>query len=100
MPAHLHYTQALSFPFYAFLEMLSSGRHPFLHSRRRKQLSRFHVMLNLSENPRRSYARPTNHDAINPIAVSIFDRFFWRVDVTVTEDRDVDPGVILYSCNQ
>ena len=57
-------------------------------------------MLDLSENPRRSYARPPNHDAINPVAVAIFDRFFWRIDVTVAEDGDVDTGVILDSCDQ
>lgn len=57
-------------------------------------------MTNLAEDPGITDGCPADHDAIDAIAVPVFERFFGGVDISVAEDRDMDLRVVLYFSNE
>src|SRR5690606_38213232 len=65
-----------------------------LHGWRRQMLTGFEVVFYFVENPRISDGRAADHDSVDSVFVLVFERFFGRIDIAVSENRNGDTRVV------
>src|SRR5579871_733971 len=53
-------------------------------------------MLDLLKDPWIADGSPADHNAINAVSLPVLKGFLRRFDITVTEDGNMDPGVLFY----
>src|SRR5678810_1074551 len=57
-------------------------------------------MFYLVKYPWIAYSSTADHNAINPIAIFIFKRFFGRINITVSKNRKMNTGVFFHFSDQ
>ena len=70
------------------------------HTHLREQFAGLQIVLDLFEYPWMTICRASDHDAVNAISVKVFFRLLRRIYITVSDNRDVHSGVLLYLSDQ
>src|SRR5207237_2838824 len=92
--SHFKKTHDFTLPADREIQMLSANGYPIGHRWRRQMLSRLHKMLYFVKNPWVSNAGPANHYAVDAIPIFILQCFFGRIYIAVSENRNLNTGVV------
>src|SRR5678815_2064897 len=74
--------------------------HARIHSRYWKQFSCGEIMFDLIKYPWIANTGSADHDTIHTITLLVFLSFLWRIDITISKNRNPHAGIILYLAYQ
>lgn len=87
-------------PFYGTKQVVANGARPLLDGWRGKMLTGCKEMFDLVEDPGIADGGPADHDAVDAVAIFVCKGFFGRIDVSITEDRNMNAGILFHFCNE